>query len=88
MCRQCPYCDEPVVGEAGIEYGGEVMHTICYVMFNDEMNAAYPEYDPPIDFDLVPELVEAAFRNLATEVDAEEFDFCIRNLEEEAQCCN
>jgi len=67
------------------------MHAMCYVKFNDEMDAMYPEYDPPIDFDLVPSLVGAAFRDLAVEVDAEteteaEYDFCIRNLGEECEC--
>lgn len=51
MC-QCIYCDEPITGEAGINYGGYRMHVACYVKFNDEMEAAYPDVEPPIDFDL------------------------------------
>jgi len=71
MCRQCIYCDEPVVGEPGINYGGEVMHATCYVKFNDEMVTMYPEVEPPVDFDLVPELVEAAFAGLVAMPDDE-----------------
>ena len=73
MCRQCLYCDEPVVGEAGIPYGGGSMHAACYVKFNEEMEALYPEVEPPIDFDLVPELIEAAFDGLVA-MPNEEFD--------------
>lgn len=63
MC-QCIYCDEPITGEAGINYGGHRMHAACYVKFNDEMEAAYPDVEPPLDFDLLPELFEACLIGL------------------------
>jgi len=40
--RDCPFCDKPIL-DAGVQFGGEMLHKACHVQLNDELDGLWSQ---------------------------------------------